>query len=177
MSTAPTPPESSPTSTTSPAPSPQPAAPPVAPAARAFVGRWWDEAWNEGLWAAGWSKSLDGLTPEQAAWSPAPGKHSIWQNVLHMCFWRESWIRRATTGVRNTDQEYTQLNFPEVTEISQAAWDGARQRFEQTQDGIRTCLADPSPAFDRLMYFLPHDCYHFGQINLLRSLQGLPPIE
>jgi hypothetical protein len=38
-------------------------------------------------------------------------------------------------------------------------------------------LADPSPTNDPLVSFLPHDMYHFGQINFIRAMQGLPPIE
>ena len=30
---------------------------------------------------------------------------------------------------------------------------------------------------DTMIYFLPHDCYHIGQIMLIRGLLGLPPIE
>ena len=37
-------------------------------AAREHVMKWWNEAWSEGLWAASWRKSLDGLTAAQAAW-------------------------------------------------------------------------------------------------------------
>jgi hypothetical protein len=34
------------------------------PPDRDLVTKWWSEAWTEGLWAAAWSKSLDGLTPQ-----------------------------------------------------------------------------------------------------------------
>ena len=59
---------------------------------REFISGWWNEAWTEGLWAAPWGKSLEGLTAEQAAWrAPSePGvdgeRHSIGQNVLHVVF-------------------------------------------------------------------------------------------
>ncbi len=39
----------------------------------------WDGAWQQGLWAAPWSKVLDGLTASQAEWRPHLGRHSIWQ--------------------------------------------------------------------------------------------------
>jgi uncharacterized damage-inducible protein DinB len=145
---------------------------------RQLITQWWNEAWSAGLWAASWSKSVDGLTPQQAAWVPAPGRHSIWQIVLHMIFWRESWLRRVETGQKPTDDEIKQGNFPAVTEASQQAWDRVRHRFEQTQRRTSEAIAaHPEPEADPLMYFLPHDCYHFGQINLLRALQGLPAIE
>lgn len=147
---------------------------------RKLIVQWWDEAWSEGLWAASWSKSLQGLTPKQAAWRPTGVKgkrHSIWQIVLHMVFWRESWLRRAETGVRPTEDELKRLNFPEIDDVSKAAWAGAIKRFEQSQKRVAKALRTLGPKGDPLTYFLPHDCYHFGQINMLRAMQGLKPID
>lgn len=144
---------------------------------RELVTMWWTDAWNQGLWAASWSKSLDGLTAAQAAWSPAPGRNSIWQIVLHMIFWRESWLRRAATGQKPTDDEIARGNFPQLTDLSDTAWQAARQRFADSQQRIADRLRDPNPANDPLMSFLPHDSYHIGQINYLRAMQGLKPIE
>lgn len=150
---------------------------------RELILKWWSDAWTEGLWAASWSKSLEGLTPEQAAWRPpsAPGvageRKSIWQNVLHMIFWRESWLRRAATGQKPTKEEVDAGNLPAIPEVSQAAWDATRRRFEDTQQRMAAAIADPATADKPLIYFLPHDCYHFGQVNYLRGMLGLAPIE
>lgn len=147
---------------------------------RELIVKWWNDAWNDGLWAASWDRSINGppaLTSQQAAWSPAPGRHSIWQIVLHMIFWRESWLRRAETGVKPAKDEITRLNFPELTDTSEAAWSETCRRFKDSQDRMLAALRIPSPAYDPLMHFLPHDCYHFGQVNYLRAMQGLPPIE
>ncbi|MCC6661980.1 MAG: DinB family protein [Phycisphaerales bacterium] len=147
---------------------------------REFVLKWWNEAWGDGLWAASWSKSLDGLTAAQAAWRP-PGvhgkRHSIWQLTLHMVFWRESWLRRAATGQKPTKDELATLNFPEIADTSEAAWKAAHARFKGTQDRVAKALNEMGTEADPIMYFLPHDCYHFGQVNMLRGMQGLPPIE
>ena len=147
---------------------------------RELVNRWWSEAWTEGLWAASWPKALEGLTPEQAAWRP-PGvagkRHSIWQLVLHMVFWRESWLRRAATGQKPSEQELATCNFPEIKEVSQRAWDEALARFGSTQDRTAAALKELDPKNDPITYYLPHDCYHMGQIMYLRAMQGLAPIE
>lgn len=160
------------------------------PIARQQILTWWNDAWREGLWAASWEKSLDGLTAHQAAWSPvlanaptpppAPAIHSIWQNVLHMIFWRESWLRRIspeTRGQHTTPQEVAAGNFPVITEVSEAAWQQAKDRFLATQQRVAAALADPSLDVVHLPYLLPHDCYHFGQINLLRAMLGFKHIE
>lgn len=145
--------------------------------ARTLLQSFWNNAWTEGLWAASWSKSIEGLTPEQAAWSPAVGRHSIWQIVLHMVFWRENELRRFATGAPPSAEEVAKLNFPEITDTSREAWDAARARLLETQNRLAAIYADPSKDLERAKYLVPHDAYHFGQINYLRALQNLPPIE
>lgn len=149
---------------------------------RELIIKWWSEAWNEGLWAAAWSKSIDGLTPDQAAWSPPsrdghPGRTSIWQIVLHMVFWRENALRRLETGKGPSDDEVSRLNFPKIDDVSEGAWAAARRRLAETQERVIVALRDPRAEADRVMYLLPHDSYHIGQINYLRAMQGLAPIE
>lgn len=145
--------------------------------ARSLISKFWNDAWNEGLWAAAWSKSIEDLTPEQAAWSPAPGRHSIWQIVLHMCFWRENELRRFATGQPPSKEEVAKLNFPAVADATPAAWEQTRARFRVTQEKLAAIFADPTKNIERAQYLLPHDAYHFGQINYLRAMQGLTPIE
>jgi uncharacterized damage-inducible protein DinB len=147
---------------------------------RAFIVRWWDEAWRDGLWAAAWSKALDGLTADQACWRPlgrdGTPRHSIHQYVLHMCFWREGWLRRVATGVKLSAAEVAAGSFPDA-DPSEAAWSATRARFQDTQARVLDTLRTRGPEADTMIYFLPHDCYHFGQIMLIRGLLGLPPIE
>lgn len=149
---------------------------------RELIVKWWAEAFDHGLWAAAWSKSLEGLTAEQAVWRPSPEAgtrelHSIHQIVLHMIFWRESWLRRVASGQKPTAEEIAERNFPEVNEHSDPAWSATRARFAETQALLARAFADPATQTDALAYLLPHDCYHFGQINLLRAMLGLAVIE
>jgi hypothetical protein len=153
------------------------------PADQALLASFWGDAWEEGLWAAGWRKSLEGLTAQQAAWTPpnAPGvsgtRHSIWQHALHLCFWREDALRRLTDPTKPAEGTVKDLNFPKVTDTSEEAWAAARARFAQSQVNIAEALMVPGVDTSRLRYMLPHDCYHMGQINLIRAMLGLKPIE
>ncbi|MGE3106954.1 MAG: DinB family protein [Phycisphaerales bacterium] len=137
---------------------------------------WWDGAWDEGLWYAPWSKAIDGLTPEQAAWTPGPGRHSIWSIVNHMSFWREHSLR-TLRGQRPTSDEVERRNFEGPLEVTEAGWRAARERFASLQEQIRSVIADPAGDLSRIRYHLPHDSYHVGQIMYLRAMQGLPAIE
>ena len=145
--------------------------------------KWWNEAWTDGLWAASWRKSLDDLTARQAAWAPpSPAgvsgpRHSIWQIVLHMVFWRENWLTRLAGGQKASDDETAKFNFPAITDISEGAWAEAKRRFADTQERVAAALKKPGTEADAVMYFLPHDCYHFGQISYLRAMQGVKSAE
>ncbi|MBX3379389.1 MAG: DinB family protein [Phycisphaeraceae bacterium] len=155
---------------------------------RDFVKKLWNEAFTQGVWAASWSKSIESLTGAQAAWQPpdAPSlhgragkRHSIWQNLLHMCLWREHWLRKLA-GQSTPKEELETQNFPVITDTSEGAWAAARARFIESQKRIGAALTDSKTSdeqFEAIAHFLPHDCYHFGQINYLRAMQGLPPIE
>lgn len=160
----------------------------MAGSAREMVTKFWNNAFTQGLWAASWSKSIEGLTAPQAAWQPpdastlhgqAGKRHSIWQNVLHMCLWREHWLRKLK-GQTTPKEVLEAENFPVIADTSEGAWAAARARFIESQKQIGAALADGNVSdeqFEAIAHFLPHDCYHFGQINYLRAMQGLKPIE
>lgn len=138
----------------------------------------WDEWWTTGLWAAPWSKALDGLSPEQAAWAPAAGRNSIWQHVNHVSIWRECTLAKALPGRAGpTEGELRDQNFAGPPAGATAAdWARAVQRLQQSHDDMRELIA-AAPDLERAQYHLAHDSYHLGQILLLRALQGLAPIE
>jgi hypothetical protein len=143
---------------------------------RATLVKWWDEAWESGLWWAPWSKALADLTPAQAAWRPAPGRHSIWQIVHHLVFWREHELRLLAGGARATDEQIAAGNFAEPAPVTDVEWGAARDRLAAAQRRLRDAFADPAVSLERASYLLPHDIYHYGQIMDLRALQGLAPV-
>src|SRR5204862_118909 len=101
---------------------------------------------------APWEKSVADLSPEQAAWKPSPERHSIWQIVLHINFWRENELRRTETGEKPTAEQIARLNFPEPGAVTPSAWDEARQRLVQTQERIASLLADERVNIERMTY-------------------------
>jgi DinB superfamily len=44
--------------------------------------------------------ALRGVTAEQAAWRPAPGRHNIWELALHTAYWKYIVARRLRGGAR-----------------------------------------------------------------------------
>src|SRR5262245_47472670 len=117
----------------------------------------WNDAWTDGLWAAPWGKALEDLTPEQAAWAPqsvnGDKRHSIWQIVNHMIFWREHDIR-AFAGDKPSAEEKKQRNFEPTPPPTPAAWQATKNKFAQTQQQIAALIGDPKNSVERLQYLL-----------------------
>jgi hypothetical protein len=61
--------------------------------------------------------------------------------------------------------------------VNAEEWKRACARLRETQDRLAAAFADPSKDLERAKFLIPHDAYHFGQVNYLRAMQGLPPIE
>ena len=135
----------------------------------------WDASWNGESWMAPWDKALD-LSPAQAAWSPAPGRHSIWQLVNHVAFWRTVTLDTIAGRPRPTEAKINAEQFAAPKNPSADAWNAARKRLEQTHRDLRAHIGKPTPGAERIADHLVHDAYHLGQIMYLRAMQGLIPL-
>lgn len=144
---------------------------------RTELAKLWDEAQNTGLWCAPWSKAFADLSAADAAWKPAPQRHSIWQMVHHVVFWREVAVARSAGGPRPPEDETERRNFEEPAGASEAAWRAAQERFAGSHSQVRETILSPAHSLDVLKYVLPHDQYHLGQVMLVRALLGKAPIE
>ena len=142
---------------------------------REMLGKMWDDMWGAYTWIPGWEGSFADLSPQQAAWRPGEGRNSIWQHLNHICFWRETVLRRLK-GDPPKDDEIARRNFEAPAEVNDAAWRAARDRLKRAHESIRAAIADENVPVDKLQYLLPHDAYHLGQVMLLRALQGLPAV-
>ncbi|MBI4719331.1 MAG: DinB family protein [Planctomycetes bacterium] len=136
----------------------------------------WLEAEKSGLWHVAWSKAAAGLTAAQAAWKPQPGRHSIWQIVNHMIYWREHELR-TLAGKKPDDAETSRRNFEEPRETNESVWTATVARFGESHAQVAAALGDERNSLDRLRNLLAHDSYHVGQVMYVRSLQGLPPVD
>src|SRR5205823_11893054 len=57
-----------------------------------------DEAFDARAWhGPTLRRSVRGVTPAQAAWRPAPGRHNIWEVTAHAAYWKHE-VRRRLGG-------------------------------------------------------------------------------
>jgi uncharacterized damage-inducible protein DinB len=123
---------------------------------------------------------LDGVTAEQAAAKPVPNAHSVWELVNHIIAW-EQIAKRRLEGAEETAIP-DEVNFPPVTDTSDAAWQSTLRSLEASNRRLRESvrkiddlkLEELTPGTAYSIYFLlhgviQHDLYHAGQIALLKK--------
>lgn len=127
---------------------------------------------------------LQGVDAETAAAHPIAGVHSIWELVLHMGYWRRT-VAAALGGATIEPEPPIEDNFPAVEEVSEAAWERAREALAESQKALvsglkafdETRLDEHVGGREYTFYFLlhgiiQHDLYHGGQIGLLKKAQA-----
>lgn len=149
--------------------------------------------WHGGASPTG---SLRGVSEEEAAWRPAPGRHSIWELALHIAYWKYA-VRRRLVGGPSGAFPRKPSNWPAVPDPADAkAWktDRALLRDEHALvvEAIRgfdpKLLDQPAPKAtgsssgsgaessttygDLITGVMMHDTYHTGQIQLLKRLHA-----
>ncbi len=136
----------------------------------------WREWWNGDIWVAPWLKAIDGLTAEQAAWVPTDGKHSIWQYVNHVMYWRV-YTLDLIAGVKSlNDDPKEDENFAAPAIVDEASWEATKEALHHSHERMLIAIDDESVPNERLRYHLAHDAYHLGQIMVLRGLQGMEAV-
>ena len=153
-----------------------------------------DEAYDKPSWhGTNLRGSLRGVTSEQAAWRPAlarapvgkgPGRHNIWELMVHAAYWKYD-IRRRLTGEKGHSFALEGSNFwSRPVQGGDAEWRADLALLQGEHDLLRTAVAAfPASRWTRKAPGKPfnfaglvrgvaaHDLYHAGQIQLLRRLR------
>ena len=145
-----------------------------------------DEAYDRRSWhGTNLRGSIRGLSPESAAWRPAPGRHNIWELVVHAAYWKyavrrrllgekrgsfpldgSNWFARPLSGVSPTAQWRSDLRLladqhralrQAVASLADKAWAKRDARSPFDNQSLVTGAA-------------AHDLYHAGQIQLLKRM-------
>ena len=132
------------------------------------------DAWH----GASIKELLAGITAEQATRYPIADAHSIWEIVHHITCWH----RVVKMRLRGEDYDPSDSeNWKPVPEVSDQAWEAAKEDLYQSADELILALARvidlnapvPGRPFSysiMLNGLVEHDAYHAGQIAMLRKL-------
>lgn len=139
---------------------------------RAYQG----EAWH----GPSLRELLDGVTAEQAAAKPIPNAHSIWELVNHIIAWEQ--IVKARLEGKALAEIADEVNFPPVTDTSEAVWQATLQSLDASNQSLRDSIRQIDdarleemvegasyPIYALLHGAIQHDLYHAGQIALLKK--------
>lgn len=145
-----------------------------------------DEAYDRPAWhGANLRGSLRGVTARQAAWRPAPNRHSIWEVAIHAAYWKYI-VRRRISGDRGASFPFEGRNwFRAPAVLDEKNWNGhlallddqhqlMRDLIEQLPDWKlhRRSAGHRQSHFTLIFGIAAHDIYHAGQIQLLKRLQS-----
>jgi uncharacterized damage-inducible protein DinB len=134
--------------------------------------------WQAGLW-----QQVDGLTLEQVLWKPAQDRHSIWQVLLHINFWKTVVIATlrntprpdATTGDWSVPPDNpTEVDWKKELERTRTLQGELSDEAKKLGENLFDTTEKKSNYIRQLIC---HDAYHTGQIGLLRVMQGIKAIE
>ncbi len=142
-----------------------------------------DEAFDRKSWhGANLRGCLRGLTATQAAWRPAPGKHSIAEIAVHCAYWKYS-VRRRLRGEKRGSFALKGSNWFDLGRpLSEAAWRQGLRLLLREHDALRAAVAEltaaqlagrPRDSQDSTAMLVRgvalHDVYHAGQIQLIKG--------
>ena len=142
-----------------------------------------DDAYQRKAWhGPNLRGSLRGVTPADAAWRPAKGRHNIAELAIHCAYWKYT-VRRRLTGEKRGSFARKGSNWLPMPEPSDEAWREDVKLLEREHHALRDVIASltdrelqrrrahPKWDTDQLIYgVISHDIYHTGQIQLLRRL-------
>lgn len=127
--------------------------------------------------------SLRGITPEEALWRPAPGRHNIWELALHTAYWKYA-VRRRLSGEALGSFDRKPSNWPDTPPGADlkswkqdvALLEGEHRRLRNVVVGMTAAqLERRSPKgvwtnAEEIHGVAAHDLYHTGQIQLIKRL-------
>jgi hypothetical protein len=143
-----------------------------------------DEAYTRSAWhGPNLRGSIRGLTPREAAWRVKPGRHNIWEIVVHAAYWKYT-VRRRLAGEKRGSFPLPGSNwFTRPLACKEKAWRADLDLLDQEHRRLREAVAafqvhdldrparGSKTVVRRLITGITlHDVYHAGQIQLIKRL-------
>jgi len=118
--------------------------------------------------------AVDGLTAEQASWSPGKGEHSVGQLAYHLWFWD---ARALSDFKGEKNPAFTGKNDETFDSFTAAQWDDLVKKLDQVMTDWEKAVeaADEKTLAEKASVIAvigAHNAYHIGQIVYVRKLQG-----
>src|SRR5262249_5291365 len=124
-----------------------------------------------------------GVDAPTAAARPAPGRHNIWEHVVHAAYWKYA-VRRRLLGEKRGSFAVNGSNwFARPVTATAAAWAADIALLKDVQPTLRAAIPALGPkdlSYKRrgstvsnrelILGIAAHDVYHAGQIQLVKRM-------
>ena len=129
---------------------------------------------NKAEWFVPVNTAVDGITPEQAAWTDGKGNHSVGQLAYHIWFWDKEQLAKFKG---EPPVKYSGKNDDTFSNYDPKKW-------EQTVKDLDQVLTDWEKAIESaddaklkewasgIAHLGTHNAYHIGEIVMVRKEQG-----
>jgi uncharacterized damage-inducible protein DinB len=155
------------------APAPEPPKP--APTLKSVLLAQLKSTHDEQDWFVPASKSVVGLTVEQANWRDGDKNHSIAQLVSHLVFWNQAQLAKMK-GVKGP--AYSGDNKETFAgNLDKAGWEEKVRQLDAVLTDMEKWIESSDDAklqawYDTIAHISAHNAYHTGQILYIRKQQG-----
>ncbi len=147
-----------------------------------------NNTWNREEWIVPLANALQGVTAEQAEWTPPGGGNSIRETLNHINYYNNRILDRlknisSAPGVQTNEETFTNPVHPDGAE----GWTATLAETERTAYELSQAIAGLQDSDllapysstssevllgEELARWMLHDAYHSGQIVLIRKQQG-----
>lgn len=129
------------------------------------------ETHNEKNWFVSGKEAMQGLTPEQAAWSDGKN-HSVGQLVQHLVFWNQQMLSQFK-GVKPPKPPANDETF----KFDPKNWNSVVKQYDDVMTELEKVVEGASDADVQKMApgaarIAQHNAYHLGEIVMVRKAQG-----
>ena len=145
-----------------------------------------DEAYDRRSWhGTNLRGAVRTIDPHQVTWRPGPGRHNVWELVVHAAYWKYV-VRKRVSGAPRGGFPLAGSNFyPRHGPFSPERWQADLDLLADQHRQLRaTVVALDDAALTRVVGgktltwtvrgAAAHDLYHAGQIQLLKTLAPPP---
>ena len=128
--------------------------------------------------------SIRGVKVEEAAWRPGPGRHNIWELIVHAAYWKYTVYRRLAGESKGSFPMKGSNWFERPESLTQIALTADlrilkdyHRRLIAEVKAIGSKKLGEKPVGSRFTYRElaigagAHDLYHAGQIQLIKRLR------
>ena len=145
-----------------------------------------DEAYDRRSWhGTNLRGAVRTIAPHQITWRPGPGRHNVWELVVHAAYWKYV-VRKRVSGAKRGGFPLAGTNFyPRDGLFSAERWQADLDLLADQHAQLRATVAalgesdlarsvGGQPLAWTIRGGAAHDLYHAGQIQLLKTLAPPP---